>query len=254
MCWEGKPASYTERAQSIAAGLAEYKLPLQTAFIFSQELQRAAMSHSSGKTLARKKATSCYIHPLAKVEKLSNGKQLPLEVGDLLQSKGCAHFSSFFSAIEKMPEGKWQPRAPCFIVCRQRGFSSKSFLWFIKKILKSHNNLGILAHAKWLEREGTFPTQRTKLVCLLKPKASSERNWKAFELGIKRVWSGLICSNSRDSCTHNLPSSCFEALTWLRIKAQAQAKVTMHNHLLCVIWALAIVHVGTLSLEQRHKA
>lgn len=100
MCWEGKPASYTERAQSIAAGLAEYKLPLQTAFIFSQELQRAATSHSPGKT-GRKKVTSCYVHLLAKVEKLSNGKQLPLEIGDLLQYKGCAHFFSFCSAIEK---------------------------------------------------------------------------------------------------------------------------------------------------------
>lgn len=84
-----------------AAGLPESKLPLQTAFIFNQELQGAATSCSPGKSQMGKKGTSCYIHPLAKVEKLSNKKQLSLVDEDLLQSKGCAHFSSLFSTTEK---------------------------------------------------------------------------------------------------------------------------------------------------------
>lgn len=115
MCWGGKPASYIERAHSFAAGLAEYKLSLQIAFIFSQELQRVAISHPPGMIQAGKKATSCCIHPLAKVEKLINGKQLPLETGDLLQSKGCAHFFSFFSSIKKLQRANGSQELLAFI-------------------------------------------------------------------------------------------------------------------------------------------
>lgn len=81
MCWEGKPASYTERAQSIAAGLAEYKLPLQTAFIFSQELQRAAMSHPPGKTQAGKKQQAVTFTPWQKLKSWSTGSSFHWRLG-----------------------------------------------------------------------------------------------------------------------------------------------------------------------------
>lgn len=70
---EGKPA-----------GLPESNLPLQTTFIFNQGLQGAATSCSPGKPQEGKKGTGCYIHLPAKVEKLSHGKQLPLEEEGLL--------------------------------------------------------------------------------------------------------------------------------------------------------------------------
>lgn len=193
MCWERKPASYTERAQSLAAGLAEYKLPLQIAFIFSQELQRAAMSHSPGKTLARKKkkATSCYIQPLAEVEKLSNAKQLPLEAGDLLQRLSSFFFLLFYH--KKVAEGKWQPTAPCFIVHRQRGFSSKSCCWFIIGKKEVVVTLGYqLMPNDWEEREGFQLKGQSLYVC--SNQRLSQKETKGFWVGNEKVlkWFDLL--------------------------------------------------------------
>lgn len=86
MFQEGKAAGDTERALSPPCSrAARIQIASANHIYLNQGLRGAAMSCSAGKFQeGKKKGTGCYIHPLAKAEKLSKGKQLPLEDEDLL--------------------------------------------------------------------------------------------------------------------------------------------------------------------------
>lgn len=122
MCWEGKPASYTERAQSTAAGLAEYKLLLQTAFIFSQGLQKAATSHSPGKTLAgKKKQQAATFTPWQKLKSWATGSGFQWRLGTCFNPKvAIISLPSFLSS--KNARGQVAAKSSLFYCMQTKGF------------------------------------------------------------------------------------------------------------------------------------
>lgn len=150
-----------------------------------------------------RKGTSCHIHPLAKVEKLSKGKWLPLEDEDLLQSKGCVHFSFLFSTTEKCQRANGSQELLPLLYLDKNVSPSTAFFLFYHQKEKSWNNLGCqLAPNDWEGRE-YFQLQGQILYVCSNQRQIREKP-KALELGIKRVCAGLICSNSWGSCTFNI--------------------------------------------------
>lgn len=172
-------------------------------FIFNPGLQGAATSRSSGKSQVGKKRNKLSHSPPGKSWKVEQWEATSIGRWGFAPIQRLAHFSFLFSTTEKCQRANGsQELLPLLYLDKEVSPSTAFFLIYHQKE-KSQNNLGYrLTPNDWDGKE-CFQLQGQILYVCSNQRQIGEKP-KALELGIKRVCSGWICSNSRDSCMCNV--------------------------------------------------
>lgn len=91
-----------------------------------------------------------------------------------------------------------------FLYCtRTKKFLQQQLSLIYHQKEKCQNNLGYQFILNDWEGREYFQVQGQSLYICSNQRQIREKP-KALELGVERVWDSLICSNSRDNCTHNV--------------------------------------------------